>query len=125
MPRSNLARFVALTFGLLGSLATPGLAMTHGYAHGELTEHSSFEAAHASASVVSPIDHEAHHPHGAVTTGMTSRGTELSVASPSCPAVFLVLVGLPNERVRAAKTQDPFCSAEPPPNPTRAPPSNY
>jgi hypothetical protein len=123
--RSTLARFVALTYGLLGSLATPGLAMAHGYAHGELTEHSSFEAAHAAMPAVSPIDHEAHHPHGAVTTAMTSRGTELSVASPACPAVFLCLVALPNERVRAAKTQDPFCSAEPPPNPTRAPPSNY
>jgi hypothetical protein len=123
--RSTLARFIALTFGLLGSLATPGLAMVHGYAHGKLTEHSSFEAAHVSASVVSPIDQEAHHSHGAVTIAMTSRGTGPSVALPACPAVFLAVVGLPNERVRAVKTQDPFCSAEPPPNPTRAPPSNY
>jgi hypothetical protein len=110
---------------MLGSLATPGLAMVHGYAHGELTEHSSFESAHASAPVVSPIDREAHHPHGAVTTGMTSRGTAPSAALPAGTAVFLAPVGSPNERVRALKTHDPLCSAEPPPNPTRAPPNNY
>ncbi len=124
MPRSALARLIALTIGLVASLVTPGLAVSHGYAHGEEAEHSAPATHPSSVTVlVSQTDHESHHQHGTVTAAVTTRWS-----APS-PAVLAgaVFVSLQRAESTGERTVGPRSlvapsSADPPPNPSRAPP---
>lgn len=123
MPRSALARMLALVIALIASLATPGLAFAHGYAHSELAEHATSTAHHASGMAVSPVDPEPAHQHAAAATG-TARW---SAPSPAIQAVaeplsFKIDIEA-DKRTFEPRSQPPLHSADLPPSPSRAPPA--
>ncbi|MHB1096387.1 MAG: hypothetical protein ACYC3F_09440 [Gemmatimonadaceae bacterium] len=125
MQRSVLARLLISAVGLLASLSTPGYALSHGYAHGELAEHSAPATLHASVTaVVSAAEDNSEHPDRTMQTGVTTRSNALS------PAVISVIVSIPlepsessNEWTRALRAQVAPSSAESPPSSPRAPPT--
>ena len=125
MQRSVLARLLVSTVGLIASLSTPGYALSHGYAHSELAEHSApATPLTAVAAVASASDDDAEHPHRTVALGVTTRSNALS------PAVLPVVVSIPvepsessSEWTRAPQAEVAPPSAERPPTSPRAPPA--
>ena len=119
------ARLLIAAVGLLASLSTPGYALSHGYSHSEMAEHSAPAAPHTSGvAVASAAAEDAEHPHRTVQAGVTTRWNALS------PAVLSVIVSVPLEPIQSSSewTRAPQAevgppSAEPPPTSPRAPPA--
>lgn len=124
--RLVIVRLLVLACGLIASLATPVLALAHGYAHHELMEHSAPATHHASeGAVVSPQEHGPEHQHASVTAGLTARWSSPSLAllSATVLAPLAQIVLAPDDSCAPSSRVVPY-SAEPPPNLTRAPPGD-
>lgn len=122
MTRSLRMRGLALVVGLVACLATPGVALAHGYAHHEAHEHATPSA--LGLGELSSPQHEHGHAHNSAGGGISARSTSLQPAivtnlTIACETVVTVT----RSRVLPAGCQAPPHSGEPPPLHTRAPPA--
>lgn len=115
--------WLALTIALSSSLATPAVALAHGYAHADLAAHESpgHHDQDGQAGLSSPSDSGAGHQHGTIAIGTKSFGP--IVALPTTAVAGISWVVLVPRRACVPRAWHIPCSAEPPPNLTRAPPA--
>jgi hypothetical protein len=122
MPPALLGRVFAVLVGLMASLATSGLAVTHGLAHHERHEHhAAIPDAHAVAgglattvAAASQPDHD----HPCIAGTLSTRTTAVG------PAVLSVAIWLLSQSDVVADARPVPERSEPPPGRAETPPSN-
>lgn len=113
-----MRQLLAVVTGLATFLATPGLAVAHGYAHNELREHAftdatehNVAAAHDATSI-RPADHHHDHGHPSVDRGLFAPFVQLFAALTSHSVALAELSALSAS------------ASVPPPAPFESPPQN-
>lgn len=123
VPRSSLARGLALLFALSGAFAVPLAALTHGYAHQH--EAADHHAMTHDVVIAETRDHgDDEHPHLTVGTALTSKAaTQLLALIPqrvTLPAATVVQAMPP---IAEATVEHRAQLAQAPPPRLRAPPA--
>lgn len=123
MPRFLRQGWLALGIALVSALATPAVALAHGHAHADLAAHESpgHHDQDGQAGLSSPSDTDAGHQHGTIAIGTKSFGP--IVAMPTTAVAAISWVVLVPQGACVPRARHIPCSAEPPPNLTRAPPA--
>jgi hypothetical protein len=114
--------WMAVAFAVLSSLATPLSAVAHGHDHSEPAhhDHALQQDRDNQPDSISAGDHVADHPHASIGTGL--RSFAVSVAIPGRGVASISEVVIVPDSPRVLRAWNLACSAEPPPNTTRAPP---